>query len=116
MEIGTNLRLFENLDNNKPINNTNKNVSQMSEVSNESFATMEKTIKSVEDISEKSKELSQTKHKVFHRLMNESEAYRLAREKRDEALFTSNIETLVYIINDYEEQGKEFPVDWIGKH
>ena len=23
---------------------------------------------------------------------------------------------LAYIINDYEEQGKEFAVDWIGKH
>jgi len=64
----------------------------------------------------KSKELSRTKSKVYHRLLNESEAYQKARKKRDEALFTSNIQTLEYIINDYEKQGKDFPVDWIGKH
>ena len=63
----------------------------------------------------KSRELSRTKSKVYHRLMKESEIYREARKKRDEALFNSNIQTLEYIINDYEAQGKEFPVDWIGK-
>ena len=62
------------------------------------------------------KELSQTKYKVYRRLTKESEAYRKARGKRDEALFFSNIQTLECMIDDYEKQGKDFPVDWIGRY
>ena len=60
--------------------------------------------------------LASTKRKVYERLETESEMYRRAREKRDEALFTCNIRTLEYIMDDYEAQGKEFPVDWIPRY
>jgi len=68
-----------------------------------------------EDFEAKSKELRQTRLKVYRRLRRDSKPYRKAREKRDNALFISNIETLEYIINDYKKQGREFPVDWIRK-
>lgn len=60
--------------------------------------------------------LTSTKMQVYKRLETESEAYRRAREKRDEALFVGNTRTLEYIIDDYEAQGKEFPIDWIPRY
>lgn len=51
---------------------------------------------------------------VRSRLM-EDEKYRQIRNATYETLFASNIRTLEYIINDYEKQGKEFPVDWIAE-
>lgn len=59
------------------------------------------------------KELNAVKCAVFSRLQRESNDYRRARKKRDEALFESSIRTFEYMIKDYERQGKELPVDWI---
>jgi hypothetical protein len=60
-------------------------------------------------------ELIKARSMAHSRLLKENKACRQAQNRRNDALYISNIETLAYIINDYEKQGKEFPIDWIGK-
>ncbi len=62
----------------------------------------------------KREEYNHAKSNAYSRLMKR-EDFRLIFEIRQNALFTSNIQTLEYIIDDYEKQGKEFPVDWFEK-
>jgi hypothetical protein len=51
---------------------------------------------------------------VRSRLMQNEEFKQINKAWRD-TLFASNIQTLEYIINDYEKKSEEFPVDWITK-
>jgi hypothetical protein len=62
----------------------------------------------------KQKEYNKAKSNAYSRLMKNKD-FREIQETRGHALFESNIQTLEYIINDYENQGKTFPTDWITK-
>jgi len=64
---------------------------------------------------ESSAQFREVQGRVYTRMQGESHEYQRAREKRDEALLASNIRTLEYIINDYEKQGKEFPVERLAE-
>lgn len=52
---------------------------------------------------------------VFARLQQTSPEYRLARDKRDRALYRSNRMTIEQIIQDAAKDGRVLPVEWIGK-
>lgn len=65
------------------------------------------------DRAEAVKEYNSTKGEIFRRMDRSSSAYRRARKIREEALFESNIETLEYIINDYESKGWVIPTEWM---
>jgi hypothetical protein len=54
------------------------------------------------------------KSSVFRRLQKSSSPYRKAREKREEALYQSNIESFEFIIDDYEEKGWVIPTKWMN--
>ncbi len=52
---------------------------------------------------------------IIKRLYKENKAYRIAKDKRAEALFLLNIATMEYIINDYEQRGKCVPTKWMNR-
>lgn len=51
--------------------------------------------------------------RVVARLLEESETFREAGRRREKSLFSCNIQTMEYIINDYEKRGVPLPGDWM---
>jgi hypothetical protein len=51
---------------------------------------------------------------VFARLFQTRPEYRLARDKRDRALYRSNRMTIEQIIQDAAKEGRVLPVEWLG--
>lgn len=60
------------------------------------------------------KEFNKAKNEAYARFRGKSSFERILK-KRQESLLECNLETLEYIIDDYEKQGKPFPVDWIKR-
>lgn len=58
------------------------------------------------------KEFNQAKSNAYSRFRGKSSFERVLK-RRQESLLACNLETLEYIIDDYEKQGKPFPIDWI---
>ena len=58
------------------------------------------------------KKLYAAKNTACHRL-KDTNAYIEAMNQREESLRTCNIETIRYIIQDYEKRGKTISIDWI---